>query len=88
MKAASHTAIGLQGRHSPAVRRAAELVSSGKIGRPTVDIQTEPVRGGDYSAPFDCVGDDQGYGDLNVTNLQSGIPDNFPSVRDNQDLPM
>jgi predicted dehydrogenase len=29
-----HTAIGLQGRHSPAVRRAAELVSSGKIGRP------------------------------------------------------
>jgi predicted dehydrogenase len=29
-----HTAIGLQGRHNPAVRRAAELVSSGKIGRP------------------------------------------------------
>src|SRR4029077_10756340 len=27
-----HTAIGLQGRHNPAVRRAAELVSSGKIG--------------------------------------------------------
>src|SRR3984893_7589880 len=26
-----HTAIGLQGRHNPAVRRAAELVSSGKI---------------------------------------------------------
>ena len=29
-----HTAIGLQGRLSPAVRRAAQLVSSGKIGRP------------------------------------------------------
>jgi predicted dehydrogenase len=29
-----HTAIGLQGRHNPAVRRAAELVASGKIGRP------------------------------------------------------
>jgi predicted dehydrogenase len=31
---AHHTAIGLQGRHNPAVRRAAELVSSGRIGRP------------------------------------------------------
>jgi predicted dehydrogenase len=29
-----HTAIGLQGRHNPAVRRAAELVTSGRIGRP------------------------------------------------------
>jgi predicted dehydrogenase len=29
-----HTAIGLQGRLSPAVRRAAQLLSSGKIGRP------------------------------------------------------
>ena len=29
-----HTAIGLQGRHNPAVRRAAELIASGKIGRP------------------------------------------------------
>jgi predicted dehydrogenase len=28
-----HTAVGLQGRHNPAVRRAAELVSSGRIGR-------------------------------------------------------
>ncbi|GGX02670.1 oxidoreductase [Pigmentiphaga litoralis] len=28
-----HTAIGLQGRHSPAVRRAAELVADGKLGR-------------------------------------------------------
>lgn len=28
-----HTAIGLQGRHNPAVRRAVELVSSGKLGR-------------------------------------------------------
>src|SRR6201993_2113651 len=30
----NHTAVGLQGRHNPAVRRAAELVSSGRIGRP------------------------------------------------------
>ena len=29
-----HTAIGLQGRLNPGVRRAAELVASGKIGRP------------------------------------------------------
>src|SRR4029077_7754932 len=29
-----HTAIGLQGRPNPAARRAAELVSSGRIGRP------------------------------------------------------
>ena len=29
-----HTAVGLQGRCNPAVRRAAELVSSGRIGRP------------------------------------------------------
>ena len=29
-----HTAIGLQGRFNPAVRRAAQLLSSGKLGRP------------------------------------------------------
>src|ERR1700756_338484 len=29
-----HTAIGLQGRLNPAVRRAAQLLSSGKMGRP------------------------------------------------------
>jgi len=29
-----HTAIGLQGRLNPAVRRAAELLTSGRIGRP------------------------------------------------------
>ncbi|MFV3073347.1 Gfo/Idh/MocA family protein [Niveispirillum fermenti] len=28
-----HTAIGLQGRHNPAARRAAELVASGRLGR-------------------------------------------------------
>lgn len=28
-----HTAIGLQGRHNPAVRRAAEMILSGKLGR-------------------------------------------------------
>lgn len=30
---ALHTAIGLQGRHNPAVRRAREIVASGKLGR-------------------------------------------------------
>ncbi|MGL4961036.1 MAG: Gfo/Idh/MocA family protein [Inquilinus sp.] len=29
-----HTAVGLQGRHNPSARCAAELVSSGRIGRP------------------------------------------------------
>jgi predicted dehydrogenase len=29
-----HTAIGLQGRLNPAIRRAAQVLSSGKIGRP------------------------------------------------------
>lgn len=29
----SHTAIGLQGRHNPSARRAAELVASGRLGR-------------------------------------------------------
>jgi predicted dehydrogenase len=29
-----HTAIGLQGRHNPAARRAAKLMSSGRIGQP------------------------------------------------------
>ncbi|KAA0972009.1 Gfo/Idh/MocA family oxidoreductase [Aureimonas fodinaquatilis] len=33
--ASLHTAIGLQGRHNPAVRRAAELVASDKLGRLT-----------------------------------------------------
>ncbi|MBB1250543.1 Gfo/Idh/MocA family protein [Rhizobium sp. G21] len=28
-----HTVIGLQGRHNPAVRRAAEIVASGRLGR-------------------------------------------------------
>jgi predicted dehydrogenase len=28
-----HTAIGLQGRHNPAIRRAAELIAAGKLGR-------------------------------------------------------
>ena len=28
-----HTAIGLQGRHNPAIRRASELVAAGKLGR-------------------------------------------------------
>jgi hypothetical protein len=51
-------------------------------------FQTNPVQGGQYSDSFDCAGDSLGNGDVDVTNLQSGVPNNFPSVRDNQDLPM
>jgi predicted dehydrogenase len=40
-----HTAIGLQGRHNPAVRRAAELVSSGMIGRPLNARIVSPTSG-------------------------------------------
>jgi predicted dehydrogenase len=40
-----HTAIGLQGRHNPAVRRAAELVSSGRIGRPLNARIVSPTSG-------------------------------------------
>jgi len=40
-----HTAIGLQGRHNPAVRRAAELVSSGRIGRPLNSRIVSPTFG-------------------------------------------
>jgi predicted dehydrogenase len=40
-----HTAIGLQGRHNPAARRAAELVASGKIGRPITATVVSPTIG-------------------------------------------
>jgi predicted dehydrogenase len=40
-----HTAIGLQGRRNPAVRRAAELVSSGRIGRPLSARVVSPTSG-------------------------------------------
>jgi predicted dehydrogenase len=40
-----HTAIGLQGRRNPAVRRAAELVSSGRIGRPLSARVVSPTFG-------------------------------------------
>ena len=40
-----HTAIGLQGRHNPAARRAAELVSSGRIGRPLTATIVSPTLG-------------------------------------------
>jgi hypothetical protein len=46
------------------------------------------VQGSQYSTPFACAGDAQGYGDLNITNLQSGVPNHFSFVRDNQDLTM
>jgi predicted dehydrogenase len=39
-----HTAIGLQGRFNPAVRRASQLVSSGKIGRPLNARVVSPTR--------------------------------------------
>src|ERR1700724_2872581 len=40
-----HTGIGLQGRRNPAVRRAAELVSSGRIGRPLSARVVSPTSG-------------------------------------------
>jgi predicted dehydrogenase len=40
-----HTAIGLQGRHNPAAQRAAELVSSGRIGRPLTATIVSPTVG-------------------------------------------
>jgi predicted dehydrogenase len=51
-----HTAIGLQGRLNPAVRRAAQLLSSGRIGRPlnariletTSGFEPEMPSGHDY----------------------------------------
>jgi predicted dehydrogenase len=41
----NHTAIGLQGRYNPAARRAAELVSSGRIGRPLSTRIVSPTFG-------------------------------------------
>jgi predicted dehydrogenase len=40
-----HTAIGLQGRLNPAVRRAAQVVSSGEIGRPLNATVVSPCIG-------------------------------------------
>ena len=40
-----YTAIGLQGRRNPGVRRAAELVSSGRIGRPLSARVVSPTSG-------------------------------------------
>jgi predicted dehydrogenase len=40
-----HTAIGLQGRMNPAVQQAAQLVSSGKIGRPLNARVVSPCTG-------------------------------------------
>src|SRR6202047_4471449 len=42
---AHQTAIGLAGRHNPAVRRAAELASSGRIGRPLNARNVSPTLG-------------------------------------------
>jgi predicted dehydrogenase len=42
-KARVHTAIGLQGRMNPAVRRAAELVKAGAIGRPLTASISTPI---------------------------------------------
>ena len=50
-----HTAIGLQARLNPAVRRAAELLSSGKIGRPlnAKIISTTSGYGPEWSSAYD-----------------------------------
>jgi hypothetical protein len=46
------------------------------------------VQGSQYSSPFNCNADDQGYGDLDITNVQSGVANHFSFVRDNQDISM
>jgi predicted dehydrogenase len=48
-----HTAIGLQGRLNPAVRRAAQLVSSGRIGRPLNSRVVAPCTGYGPKLPSD-----------------------------------
>lgn len=40
-----HTAIGLQGRHNPSVRRAAEMIAFGRIGRPLGARIVSPTSG-------------------------------------------
>lgn len=42
---------------------------------------TPPITGGD-SYPFQCAADDQGFGDITITNLESGVPNHFSFVRD------
>ena len=50
-----HTAIGLQARLNPAVRRAAELLSSGEIGRPLNAriVSTTSGYGPEWSSAYD-----------------------------------
>jgi predicted dehydrogenase len=50
-----HTAIGLQGRMNPAVRRAAQLLSSGKIGQPLNAriVSTTVGFGPEWSSTYD-----------------------------------
>jgi predicted dehydrogenase len=50
-----HTAIGLQGRLNPSLRRAAQLLSSGKIGRPLNAriVSTVPGLGAEMTSPYD-----------------------------------
>jgi hypothetical protein len=48
------------------------------IARPT-------IRGSD-TYRFNCASDDQGYGDLDITNVESGVPNHFSFVRDDQVL--
>jgi hypothetical protein len=43
---------------------------------------TPPVQGGD-TYYFSCVVGDDGYGELYITNTDSGVPNHFPFVRDN-----
>jgi hypothetical protein len=42
---------------------------------------TPPIKGGD-TYPFQCSAGDDGYGDITITNLQSGVPNHFSFVRD------
>jgi predicted dehydrogenase len=71
-KAGVHTAIGLQGRMNPAVRRAAELVKAGAIGRPlTASIYAPlPVLGPTVPASLSFFGDPASG--ANLTSIMGG----------------
>lgn len=47
-------------------------------------IATFVVQGQDNSPPFNCAADDQGYGDLQITNLTNNSSFHVDFVRDDQ----
>jgi predicted dehydrogenase len=67
-----HTAIGLQARLNPAVRRAAELVSSGSIGRPlnALVMSTTSAYGPESLSVYDYV--NQASSGANLLTIMGG----------------